>query len=326
MREIYNIFGVITNDDQCYFSFKHFVPEICSVSFSFLKPKSETIGNGNVINEMNVVFENDKCLTIEGAYLHKFFNTPPTCVSTKDEKYLAKNPYLDNYSTEKMIKKIRESFLYLLEKYTPDREVERLKKLLIVYSGNECSVTKELYSILNQTAQNKIRVTMKSLINENVKFYDEKLSDFIKDAFLKPKIEREMIREGEYLRNSFSEVEWGDVSKLDFKDFLFSLDAFKEENIPYYTSYMDRLKEQSKILAPSILADALCQIKEHDDDIDTEIFEYFIDSNIEKLKDIDSNIKEIADFLLEDETDLANILFDYWWNKNYGKIIAEIIS
>ena len=41
---------------------------------------------------------------------------------------------------------------------------------------------------------------------------------------------------------------------------------------------------------------------------------------------LDSNIKEIAEFLLEDETDLASILFDYWWNKNYGKIIAEIIS
>lgn len=326
MREIYNIFGAITNEEQRFFSFKFFIPEISSVSFSFVKPKSDMIYNGNVINEMNVVFENGKCITIEGVYLHKFFNTPPTCVSTKDEKYLDNNPFLDNYSTEQMIKLIRDSFLYLIEEITFDTEVEQLKELSIVYCEDSCNVNKKLYSSLSQNAQNKIKTLMNESINDNTKFYDDKLYDFIKDSLLKPKIKRDMIREGEYLRNSFTEVEWGDVSKLEFKEFLIVSDSYREENIPYYTSYMDRLKELSQVDSSLILTNVLCQLKEKNDKIYIDIFEYFTESNLETLKVIEPNVNIIAEFLLDDGTELANVLFDYWWTKNYSKNISEIIS
>lgn len=324
MRDIYDIKGAITNDDEKFFGFQILVPDIKLVDLTFVKPGGINMANGNFVNEMNITFNNGSNLKIEGIFLHKFFNEVPDEVSDEEGDYIQTNPYSDNYTTERMVGLIRKGFTILLEECSVDTEVERLKQLTLAYDEEGCKINKVLYLEIPEATRNRVNELMRFNIESNKKLHDTQLSDFIQDSLLKPKIKRDMIREGEMLRNSFVEVEWGDISTLNFKDFLFSLDPYREEGIPYYTNYSDRLKDYAKKHSKEALNKAIQYISENEPEHRDIIYSYLFQED-----SIDFDIKKVEAFgnlMNDEEYSPAVVLSDYWWDNNTSKTIAQIIS
>lgn len=324
MRAVYNIYGAITNEQPLFGAFYYLVPEISRVEIQFLRPSYTSLLDGNIVEKMTIGFDNGSELEINGVYLHKFFNTPPEAVVEivgEEEKYIKHNPYTSQHTTEELIGLIRKAFLHLIVKMPADFSIERLKRILITYDGDSFFVKKELYPELDKATENKVMDLLSKHIELEQKKYNTLLTDFVQEALLKQKVEQSFVREGGGLRNSFKEIEWGDVSRLSFLDIMHSYDPYRAEGIPYYTTYSDRLKEYGKKHSIELLDEVITHARAEDPESLFNIYAYFYQ--------LDGEIKtdRLAERLInESDSAISSALSDYWWNANSKKSITDVLQ
>jgi hypothetical protein len=322
MREVYDIRGTITEDQDKYFAFNYLLPEIKSVEIEFVLPRAFAVLDGNIVKKMLIGFDNETILEIEGVYLHKFFNTPPSSVSTKDETYIKNNPYTAHHSTEEMITLIRKAFLHLLEERSAKREIEKIKKLSFAYDGEGCEFTKELFPELDKEVEDEIISLLNERIKENSEQYNKLLSTFIQNALMKPKIKQDWVKDGDGLRNDFQEVEWGDISALTLSDFLFTLDSKRDDGVPYYTKYIERLKAYSVEYLKKELFKMTYQMMKNNPESLVKVIIHFEAVLNKTVNDGD----KVAECLTSNpESNISLALFNYWWDNCSTKKLSELL-
>lgn len=273
--------------------------------------------NGNVVEKMIVKFLSNKELEIEGIYLHKFLATPPKAVSDEEENYIKHNPYTKG-NVEELIQNIRNSFAYVLEVPNMNPELEKYKQISIVYDSDSFKIQRFLYPTLDKAVEDFIIDKLKTGLNTGLEMFDHSLKSFIKESLLKPKIKQDFIRDGDGLKNSFTEEERGDVSYMLLKDFLFELDAFREDGVPFYTKYIDRLTEYSKgelaIKLKYIIEELVVENPNYMD----KLYEYIGGKE---------SVEEFTDAIMKDEeTQISRTLLNYWWDSYSDKTIGDILK
>lgn len=318
MRAVYNNYGKFTKDHSKLSVFNALCPEVKQVELFFAKPNMYSMLNGNLVEKMEIEFDNGKLLEINGVFLHKFLDTPPVSVSDDNEQYIAYNPYTTTGTTKELITKIRQGFTYLLEKEDFSLELERYKSIKVEYlDDGSFNVSTIRYKELSKDTQTKLADRLSNGLGSGLDFFDDQLIDFLESAFLKPRIVQDFVREGDGLRNSFTEVEWGDISHLLFKDFLTEYDATRD-GVPYYTSYMDRLRSFSRSHLTTKLRYVLEEMVKKDTDTLGELVEFL---------GFPETIEEVVDGIMGDDEILASgVLFEYWYAKHRDQSIGSILA
>ncbi|RLD47250.1 MAG: hypothetical protein DRI86_00970 [Bacteroidetes bacterium] len=325
MRNIFNIFGTIVEDNNKFFAFRVLLPEIYRVELNFHKPTGR-LSDGNVVDYMEVIFINDTSLKINGMYLHKFFDTPPDTIATEDGEYIANNPHSDIHSTVEMITFIRQAFTIILD-IGPSAHSTPFKNILLDFgkeTGTEKgNITKSLYPTLKEEVSKNISIQLLQKLESASSKFKMLLIDFIKDAAMKPRVKREWVRtelnEESALQNSFTEIEWGnDLSLLTFSKFLQELDPEKGE-VPFYTSYNDRLKEFASKHIEDELNEVFKDIKKQGNNDADFLLSY--------IKEQEYDVDKSTNLFIEDNEYITSlVLLNYWYDCYSKKTIAEIIS
>ena len=327
MKEIYAIYGAITKDTDMFGAFSYYLPETKKVTMNFKKLdfSSPSISmSGNILENLEIEFNNGKSLPIEGVYFHKFFNSPPFALeSSESNHYISNNPYLENYSPSEMMDLIRKGFLNILEKIDLKTEFEQLKKIEIQYKKNKFTISKTLFPELKKEHIKELENQSKNFLNSIDSSLTNKLIEFIEESLLKPRIERTMIREGDNLRNSFNEIEWTNLSLLKYKDFIHELDSQKDKDVPFYSPLKERLKDETKDTAFSALKYSIADLTKTNIQLIADLTYYYKENN-NKIPD---DLISLVEYLFNaEDLPFTSLLLDYWWEKFSNVSVTELLK